>query len=144
MGAGRALLCFLSLPLAAAAPGCATEVEDTASDEFIVVGTTPDVDAADAVETTDPELRVNAEADPMTCTEDSLEFVGINDDGTVAFEVPYSVTLEDDGSRIRFVRERTLPTGYRYAVVVKTGGATACTDVDGRPLQPYGFEFYVP
>ena len=139
MGA-RGALYFLIV----AAPACATSGGDSAAEGFVVVGTTPDPGADDALETTDPELRVSASADPVTCTEESLIFAGISEDGAVAFVPPYSITLEDDGSRIRFMREDTLPRGYRYAVVVQSGGSATCTDVDGRALEAYGFEFYVP
>ena len=139
MGARRALYLLI-----AAAPACTAAGGDSAPEGFVVVGTTPDPGAEDALETTDPELRVSASADPVTCTEESLLFAGVNEDGSVAFVPPYSITLEDDGSRIRFVREDTLPRGYRYAVVVERGGSATCTDVDGRALEAYGFTFYVP
>jgi len=124
--------------------GCGAKDEDTAIDAFVVVGTTPDPGVEDATAATQPELRVNAEADAAACTVDSLSFSAISDDGTVLFDVEYAITIEESGSKIRFNHDGGLSEGFRYAVYVNTRAETACADVDGRPLVPYGLEFFVP
>jgi hypothetical protein len=138
---GAALLAAL---MAALMAGCVGDTGDTGIDAFVVTGTTPDPGADDATPATQPEFRVNSPAEPADCAEESLNFVALNDDGSVAFRVDYNVVLESGGYRIRFLHDEPLREGYRYAVLVNTGGATTCTDIDGRPLVAYGMEFTVP
>ena len=152
MGVGRSLLRvrLLSLPvllpalLAGLMAGCANKDQDTAVDGFVVVGSSPDPGAEDATAATQPELRVNAEADAAACTANSLSFNAISDDGAVLFEVDYIISIEEGGSKIRFLHDGGLSEGYRYAVYVNAQAETVCVDTDGRELVPYGLEFFVP
>jgi len=123
---------------------CGNKELDTAVDAFVVVGTSPDPGAEDATAATQPELRVNAEADAAACTTSSLSFHAISDDGAVLFEVDYTISIEEGGSKIRFLHDGGLAEGYRYAVYVDAQAETACADTDGRALVPYGLEFFVP
>jgi len=110
----------------------------------VVAGSEPEAGAEDVTVATQPEFVVSAAADAATCTVDSLSFHAIGDDGGVLFDVPYSIVLESEGSRIRFLHDDPLLEGFRYAAYVNTQAETICTDVDGRALEAYGMEFYVP
>jgi len=137
MGSRRALPLILVGLVACA--GTSFDQEDTG---FHVVSSLPTDGSDDVVESQTPELRLSDEADEETCTSDSLGLVAVNDDGTVAFELPVTVELMDGGNKAGLNHEEPFVAGYSYAFVVRTGDA-ACRDVNGRPLRGYDAEFQV-
>ena len=114
-------------------------VEDTG---FRVVSTVPVDGELEAVEAQTPELRVNADADQTTCTADTMRLDGLTESGVLAFAVDFELRFVDGGSKILFDHADVLPDGYTYALTVPVD--SACTDTEGRLLQPFGAEFFVP
>lgn len=136
-----------SLPLIAALAGlvaCTSATGGGAREDtgFHVVSSLPADGSDDVVESQTPELRLSAEADAESCTGTSLGLVAINDDGSVAFELPIEVELLDGGNKAGLDHDEPFVAGYSYAFVVRTGDAV-CRDVDGRPLREFHAEFEV-
>ena len=107
-------------------------------------GVYPDPGALDVVVSAQPELRVNAEADTTTCTNESLLLAAIGEDGTILFRPEYTIEVSSGSNKIIFSHDTALPSGWEYALVVETDGELVCTDTEGRPLDPFGSQFYVP
>jgi hypothetical protein len=61
----------------------------------------------------------------------------------VAFGLDYRLTFIDSGRKIQFNVENNLSPGYFYSIVVHSD-SEGCTDTEGRVLQPFGAEFFVP
>ncbi|MCB9761878.1 MAG: hypothetical protein H6739_18760 [Alphaproteobacteria bacterium] len=120
--------------------GCA---EEPAPEVFEVVSSMPEDGAADVPEALAPELRVSGEADPVTCTPDTLGLGALAAHGGLAFEVGLSVTLKDEGRKIVLAPDEPLPQGFTYAYLVRAG-SDACSDTLGRSLGPFYAEFTVP
>ncbi len=122
---------------------CGGSAEDTGPGWFHVVGMVPEPGTTDALDATVPELTFDAEADPARCGPDNLMFLGVNDDGTLAFEVDATIVFADGGTTARFEPASLLIHGARYAVVVRDR-PEPCLDLQGRPLAPFAGEFEVP
>jgi len=115
---------------------------------FQVVGSVPEDGDDEVVEALVPELRLNAKANMAACSSDYLVLVPVDDEGLVAFSLDYQLTftdqgMEDDGMKVLFQTDRPLVRGYRYALFVRSS-EEGCLDADGRVLEPFGVEFYVP
>lgn len=137
MGARRALLGLTALLVGCASVG---QFEDTG---FHVVSSLPADGADDVVESQTPELRLSAAADSEACTADAVGLVALTPEGAVGYELDVTVELLDNGNKLALGHDEHFLSGQTYAFVVQTG-ATACTDVDGRPLRPYAASFEVP
>ncbi|HJN76429.1 MAG TPA: hypothetical protein QGF58_21050 [Myxococcota bacterium] len=137
MGARRAFP--LTLLALVACTGVTGAREDTG---FHVVSSLPTDGSDDVVESQTPELRLSAEADPEACTGESVGLVAVNEDGSVAFELPVTVELLDGGNKLGLDHAEPFTVGYSYGFVVRTGD-TVCRDVDGRPLRAFHAEFEV-
>lgn len=121
---------------------CEPEVveEDTG---FRVVGSAPADGDVDALESVTPELRLNAQADPETCTLATVSLVALGSDGSVAWTPEQTVDLPDAGRKISFDPSTALPRGWRYAYALRSG-SDGCTDLNGRFLRPWSGEFLIP
>ena len=119
---------------------CEAEVD---TDLFEVVSSTPEDGDMEVVEARSPEIRLNERADSDACGLDELLLIPTNEDGSVAFELEYRLTFIDSGRKVQFNVENNLSPGFHYAIVVQSD-SEGCTDTEGRLLQPFGAEFYVP
>ncbi len=122
--------------------GCSTPDDPVEDTGFLVVSSVPEDGETEAIEAQTPELRVNANADETTCTADTMRLDGMTESGVLAFAVDFELRFVDGGSKILFDHADVLPDGYTYAMTVPVD--SACTDTDGRVLQPFGAEFFVP
>ena len=115
---------------------------------FQVVGSVPADGEDEVVEAQVPELRLNAKANIASCSSDYLLLVPVDESGQVAFSLDYQLTftdqgMDDEGMKVLFQTEFPLVRGYHYALFVRSSDE-GCLDADGRVLEPYGVEFYVP
>jgi len=113
------------------------------TDLFEVVSSTPEDGDMEVVEARSPEIRLNERADPNACGLDDLLLIPTNEQGAVAFELEYRLTFIDSGRKVQFNVEDNLSPGYFYSIVVQSD-SEGCTDTEGRALQPFGAEFFVP
>jgi hypothetical protein len=120
-----------------------TSTDDTATLGFRVSSAAPSQGDVDVTVAQTPEFRLNAPADPETCTSDAFLLVGMDEDGEFAFELDYAVTLEDDGNKLLLTHSELFLPGYWY-VAMSVSTDTPCLSMTGLPLEPYGVEFYVP
>ncbi|MFH1469188.1 MAG: Ig-like domain-containing protein [Pseudomonadota bacterium] len=140
MAARRSLPVLITLAVCAGCSEEDTQVEDTG---FRVAAVVPvDGDEA-AVESTNPELRVSAFADPTTCTEETVRLVAVDEGNTVVRELRYSLSFPDNGRKIRLDHTDPLARGYWYMITVRSG-TWGCTDTDQRMIRPFASSFYVP
>jgi hypothetical protein len=116
---------------------------DVEQDLFEVVSSTPEDGDMEVVEARSPEIRLNERADPDSCGLDDLLLIPTNEDGSVAFGLEYRLTFIDSGRKIQFNVQNNLSPGYFYSIVVQSD-PEGCTDTEGRVLQPFGAEFFVP
>jgi hypothetical protein len=115
---------------------------------FQVVNSVPADGADGVVEALEPELRLNAKADPATCSKDYLVLAPVDEEGLVLFSLDYQLEFTDEGMgdkgmKVIFHTELSLPRGYGYALFVRPS-EEGCLDIDGRALEPFGAEFFVP
>jgi len=127
----------LLLALAACTP-----VEALPDPGFVIVGVSPEEDAADVVEAHIPELRFSDPIDPALCTPETLRIDAVHDDETVAFAVALAVVSKDEGYRVQLTHDAPLPTGWTYRLSAR-GGDDGCQSVDGLPLAPFASAFTV-
>ncbi len=141
MHAQRALLC---LGLATLVAGCdepeAPELRDTG---FRVVAVVPLDHDENAIESTNPELRVSAYADPSSCTTSTVHLAVVADGNSVVDDVNYELSFPDNGRKIRLEPDHALPNGYWYMLTVRSG-VWGCTDTNGRMIAPFASRFFVP
>ena len=135
---------LLGLIVVSILSGCAKDDVDSAESTFAVQGAYPDPGATDVVVSAQPELRLNADADPETCTTESLVFAAVREDGTVLFRPDHTIEVLTGTNKIIFSHDTALPADNTYVLVVETAGDWVCTDTDGRLLEPFGMEFTVP
>ena len=129
----------------ALALGCGADDEPTEDTGFVVAAVVPVDGEEEVTESSNPELRVSAAADPVTCTEESVRLVGVTgaESNVVAREVDYVLSFPDIGMKIAIEPEGVLTNGYWYMVTVRSG-AWGCTDTHGRVIAPFSSRFYVP
>lgn len=139
MGFSRAFS-VLSLLLVACT---GTVTDDTATLGFRVSSAAPAQGDVDVTVTQTPEFRLNAPADPETCTADNFLLVGIDEGGEFAFDMDHTVTMEDDGNKLLLTHSDLFLPGYWY-VAMSVSTDTPCLSSAGLPLEPFGVEFYVP
>jgi hypothetical protein len=120
-----------------------TATDDTASLGFRVSSAAPSQGDVDVTVAQTPEFRLNAPADPETCTADNFLLVAMDEGGEFAFDVDYSVAIEDDGNKLLFTHSDVFLKGYWY-VAMSLNTDAPCLSTAGLPLEPYGVEFYVP
>ena len=116
---------------------CPAPVDDL----FEVRGSLPVDGDQDVVESLSPELRFNATAVPESC--EALDLVALTEDGVVSFEPERRLVWQDGAKKVRFELQDPLLRDRWYALSVDTG-VLGCVDTQGRPLQPFYAEFYVP
>lgn len=112
-----------------------------AEELFEVKSSLPADGDQDVVESVSPELRFNATAVPESC--EALDLVALSEEGVVLFEPELRLVWQDGANKVRFELEDPLLRDRWYALSVDTG-ALACVDTQGRPLQPFFAEFFVP
>lgn len=139
MGISRTI-CALILLTTACSKG---DSEDTAVDMFMVAGTAPENGDVNVLVGQAPEFRFNATADEEACDSSHFVFVGMDESGEVAFDVVFDAQFQDEGNKVVLTHSTPLLQGYWYAAM-SVNGDPACLDTDGRPLEPYGIEFFVP
>jgi hypothetical protein len=91
-----------------------------------------------------PELRFSSAANQSVCFEGQLALEAINEDGTVAFDVPFSLIFLEGGFKVQFQTPDLLKRGYWYAMVTRDDAERPCVDDFDNPLEPAGVKFYVP
>ena len=91
-----------------------------------------------------PELRFSNAANQAICFEDQLLLSAINADGTVAYDIGYSLTFLEGGFKAQFVTTDILKSGYYYAMVARDDADRPCVDKYDNALEPHGVTFYVP
>ncbi len=91
-----------------------------------------------------PELRFSAAANQSVCFEGQLALEAINQDGTVAFDIAYTLTFLEGGFKVQFQTAEILRTGYWYTMVARDDAERPCVDDFDNPLEPAGVKFYVP
>jgi hypothetical protein len=121
---------------------CADETAPPAAG-FHIVGSTPEDGEPSVIEAQIPELRFSAPIDVDLCTADTLQIVGLFDDGSVAFHVDLEVLALDEGSRVQLTHEVAFPTGWMYALSASSGASDGCFSRDGEPLEPFSATFGV-
>ncbi len=87
-------------------------------------------------------LYLNATPDPERCTTDTLRVDAVRADGTVAFEVPSTVTFAGQGFT-KLLPDAPYLRGWTYRVSVR-GGEDGCADQDGVAIEPFVSTFEVP
>jgi hypothetical protein len=133
---GAAALVLASLGCPATEP----DIEDTG---FRVAAVVPLDDDQAVVESANPELRVTAYADPVSCDTDSVRLVAVADGNSVVRDIDYELSFPDNGRKIRIEPSGTLATGYWYMITLRSGD-WGCTDTNGRVIAPFASSFYVP
>ncbi len=121
--------------------GC-TPVDSLPDPGFVIVGVSPDEDAADVVEAHIPELRFSDPIDPALCTPETLRLDAVHADESVAFAVALAVVSKDEGYRVQLTHDAPLPTGWTYRLSAR-GGDDGCQSLDGLPLAPFASAFTV-
>jgi len=139
MGFSRTI-CSLTLLATACSNG---DSQDTAVDLFMVAGTAPEHRDVNVLVGQAPEFRFNATADETVCDSSQFVFVAMDESGEVAFDIAFDTLFQDDGNKVLLSHSAPLLPGYWYAAM-SVNADPPCTDIDGRPLEPYGIEFFVP
>ena len=139
MVSGRTL-CSLSLLLSA----CASDgTEDSGEDGFFVASSSPIQGSVDVLEGQTPEFRLNAQADSVQCTNEQFLLVGMDENGELAFEMEVELSFQDEGKKVLLGHSQPFLKGFWYAAMVLDTDIP-CRDVSGRPIAPFGVEFFVP
>jgi hypothetical protein len=130
--------------LSALCAGCGGEDDPPTEDTgFFVAAVVPLDGDQVVVESANPELRVSANADPESCTADTIRLVAVGEGNAVVREPAYTVSFPDNGRKIRIEPEETMARGYWYMIAVRSGD-WGCTDTDGRMIAPFTSSFFVP
>ncbi len=108
---------------------------------FAVVSVAPEDGATDVVEAVVPQLRLGEGVDLATCTEAAFRLSGIDTNHGVAFDLPLTVSAEEEGERLSLDPSGAVPRGWTYAVTVMGGG---CVSLAGARLEPFYSSFTVP
>ena len=109
-----------------------------------MTGSDPVDGSIDVPEAKVPELRFSSAANQSVCFEGQLALEAINADGSVAFDVAYSLIFLEGGHKVQFATADILKRGYWYAMVARDDEDRPCIDDFDNPLEPAGVKFYVP
>jgi len=123
--------------------GCAGAADTAVDPGFLVAAVVPEDGDDDVVRSVNPALRVNASADPATCTTDTVRLVRVTAGDAVASEVECTLSFPDDGLKIKLDPVGGLTSGYGYMLTVRSG-TSGCTDTDRRVVRPFASRFFVP
>ncbi len=135
MKASAALLVGLGLV------ACADDGSD-ADPRFYVERVEPEDGATSVTALVFVYLHLSGGPDPERCTAETLRVDAVRADGTVAFEVPSTVTFS--GERFtKVLPDAPYLRGWTYRVTAR-GGEDGCADLDGVPIEPFVSTFEVP
>lgn len=138
MGFGRSIS---TLMLLSACGG--GDAYDTANPGFRVASASPAHGDMDVTTGHSPEFRLSAPADASSCTADNFLLVAIDESGKVAFDLGYSVSLQDGGNKLLLIHSEPFLKGYWYAAMALNTDSP-CLSEGGLPLEPFGVDFFVP
>ena len=116
---------------------------DTGKSGFFVSGSTPEQGAVNATVTQAPEFRLSSLADPALCNESQFLFSGMDESGEFAFDVEFGLSFQEEGRTLLLTHSEPLLNGFWYAAMV-LDKEEPCRDITGRPIAPFGVEFFVP
>ena len=72
-----------------------------------------------------------------------LFFSGMDESGEFAFDVDFSLSFQEESRVVVLNHAQPLLNGFWYAAMV-LDSSEPCRDVAGRPIAPFGVEFFVP
>lgn len=114
---------------------------DTGPPPFEVVGVDPDEGMPAESVVYPVQLILSAIPELSACNAETIRVDAILDDGTVAFNSPFTFDLQSEGN-LKLKPDDPYIRGYTYAVTVR-GGETGCTDLNGRAILPFYSTFEV-
>ncbi len=117
--------------------------EDTGRTGFFVSGVTPEQGSVNASVLETPEFQLSSQADPALCNEGHFVFSGMDESGEFAFDVDFSLSFQEESRVVLLNHSEPLLNGFWYAAMV-LDSEEPCRDVAGRPIAPFGVEFFVP
>jgi hypothetical protein len=138
MGFGRSISTLVLLT------ACGSDgAEDTANPGFRVASASPSQGDMDVTTAHSPEFRLSARADSTNCAAENFLLIAIDENGEVAFEMDYSVFLQDGGNKLILTHSEPFLKGYWYAAMALHTDSP-CLSEGGLTLEPFGVEFFVP